>query len=643
LQQNSQYPQIINSWLEYITLEELSSIKINSGDLTKYNLYRFPGCSCIFSINQDNLKITFTHELLSNQEFIDFLSQRINQSDLSDNLNNHFVDFFILFPVIETKYINFETNGNSEKNIYYIPLFVLKISTKIDKVLAVEITENNKNLASQNGLVYPFIEINLEKFSDYIACKPFFLNVLKMNDDEINEFPFGKPLLTFLREFLNQDSNKNFFELIKDLKKWLAGKINYKKYKITPYDFMFLWNIPWQDVNTQKIKNQLKILSGNDFDPILHQETAAYEYLYGEQVEKFEKYNTPDDTFWYGTFDNFPLSKGQAITLQKFAKKENLIACQGPPGTGKTTLLMALVADTLTRRALSIAINKKDFPSLILVCSTANKAVWNAARSFISQDKFAFSELYKNGGFYFLGGKKENIINSLNKIDQINDWLLSQNIEKARDGLEEIKEQLITAFENYIEIITQVRKLKEDYININHEIEKFCEINPNIDNFYSVLKFEQKNLQDIFINNYGLNEKQLAYDYFSNEINKAKEWNDLYKSSDLYKKGITKNNFCYLNNQELKNSIIECYSYFKNMPFFKKIINIFTGESNKIINSFVSKYKDLITLTGYDWQQIVKQKIFVNYLEELSILIKQIEKLGLLMSTIFFYKMKSLT
>ena len=628
MQQNSQYPQIINSWLEYITLEELSSIKINSGDLTKYNLYKFPGCSCIFSFNQDNLKITFTHELLSNQEFIEVLSQRINQLDSSDNLNNQFVDFFILFPVIETKYRNLETNGNLEKNTYYIPLFVLKISTKIDKVFAVEITEHNKNLDSQNGLVYPFIEINLEKFSDYIVCKPFFINALKMSDDEINELPLGKPLLTFLREFLNQDSNKNFFELIKDLKKWLAGKINYKKYKITPYDFMFLWNIPWQDVNTQKIKNQLKILSGNDFDPILHQETAAYEYLYGEQVEKFEKYNTPDDTFWYGTFDNFPLSKGQAITLQKFAKKENLIACQGPPGTGKTTLLMALVADTLTRRALSIAINKKDFPSLVLVCSTANKAVWNAARSFISQDKFAFSELYKNGGFYFLGGKKENIINSLNKIDQINDWLLSQNIEKARDGLEEIKEQLITAFENYIEIITQVRKLKEDYININHEIEKFCEINPNIDNFYSVLKFEQKNLQDIFTNNYGLNEKQLAYDYFSNEINKAKEWNDLYKSSDLYKKGITKNNFCYLNNQELKNSIIECYSYFKNMPFFKKIINIFTGESNKIINSFVSKYKDLITLTGYDWQQIVKQKIFVNYLEELSILIKQIEKLG---------------
>ena len=162
MQQNSQYSQIINSWLEYIALEELSNIKINSSDLTKYNLYRFPGCSCIFSLNQDSLKITFSNELLSNQEFIESLSQKIYQTDLSDNKNNQSVDFFILFPVIETKYRNSENNGNSEKNTYYIPLFVLKISTKIDKVLTVDISEHDKNLASQNDLVYPFIEINLE-------------------------------------------------------------------------------------------------------------------------------------------------------------------------------------------------------------------------------------------------------------------------------------------------------------------------------------------------------------------------------------------------------------------------------------------------------------------------------------------------
>ena len=629
MQENSQYSQIINSWLEYIALEELSSIKINSSDITKYNLYQIASSSCIFSLNQDNLKITFSHELLSNQEFIESLSQRINQSDSSGNENAQSIDFFVLFPVIETRYKNLENNDKPEKDIYYIPFFVLKISTKINEVLAVDITKHNKNLASQNALAYPFIEINLEKITDYIVCKPFFINALKMSDDEINELPLGKPLLTFLREFLNQESNKNFFELIKVLKKWIGNKINYKQYRITPYDFIFLWNVTWQDINTQKIKNQLKLLSSEEFNPESYQLTAVHEYLYGRQKEKFEQYNTPDDTFWYGTFDNFPLSKGQAMVLQKLAKGENLIACQGPPGTGKTTLLMALVADILTRRALSIAINKKDFPSLILVCSTANKAVWNAARDFASHDKFVFSELHKNGGFYFTGGKKEFITKSIDKIDKVNEWLISQNIEKTKEEIERVKEQLITAFEDYIKTINQIKKLKEDYIKIIYEIGKFYESNPDIDEINFILKTEQKKLKEIFINNYGLKEEQLNSGHLLNEIDKAKEWNNLYKSSDLYKKGITKSNFCYLNNQELKNSIIECYSYFKNMSFFKKIINIFTGESNKIINSFISKYKDVITLTGYNWQQVVKQKIFVDYIEELSTLINQIEKLDL--------------
>ena len=167
MQENSQYPQIINSWLEYIALEEISSIKINSSDLTKYNLYQIASSNCIFSLNQDNLRITFSNELLSNQEFIESLSQKINQTDSSDNISTPFIDLFILFPVIETKYRDVENNGNSEKNIYYIPLFVLKISTEINKVLAVDITKHNKNLTSQNALIYPFIEHNKSPHSPF--------------------------------------------------------------------------------------------------------------------------------------------------------------------------------------------------------------------------------------------------------------------------------------------------------------------------------------------------------------------------------------------------------------------------------------------------------------------------------------------
>mgnify|MGYP000013210510 CR=1 FL=1 len=627
MQQNNSYSNMINSWLKYIALEELSNIKIKSETLTGCNLYKISDPDhCIFSLDQDKLRITITEKSPTNKEFIEFLSKKANSRNSSGEAEA--LELLILFPVVEQK---------DASSSFYLPIFVLKIQAKIERVPPCDVINDLEKLnSSENESVVSCFsassqplccEINLEKLTDYLVCKSFFTNVLRMSDDEVTELPFGKPLLTFLREFLNQGGSKNFFELLMILKKWLKDRIPSKRYRVLDYDFIFLWDVVWQEVNVEKIKTQLKILSDKKFNPRSDQQSAAYKYLYGEQREDFAKYNTPADTHWYGTFDEFPLSKGQALVLQKFAKRENLIACQGPPGTGKTTLLMALVADVLTRRALSIAVKREDFPSIILVCSTANKAVENAAKDFRSCRKFWFSELHANCGFYFIGGKKENVQDSLNRIDFVKEWLLSQEMSEADEEFEAAKAELVSCYEEYERTVNKIKKLKDEYARVLQQLGKLYEAKPEVDERKFVLETKLTRLKEVFIREHGLDEGQLEHGYLSTELEKAAKWWESYRSSELYRRGITKEYFSLLTQQRLKESLVNCYSYFKNVSFLRKVINLFTREYTTMINNFILEFRDVIDVTGYEWTQIVKRKRFVSYLEELSKFIKEAERL----------------
>ena len=628
MHQDNLYSNVINSWLKYITLEELSNIKIKSDTLTGHNLYKISDPDhCIFSLDQDKLKITITEESPVSKELIKFFSERSNSQDSSGEART--LELLILFPVVEQK---------DASSSFYLPIFVLKVQAMIERVFSGEVINDLKKLnSSENESVVRYFstpsqplccEINLEKLTDYLVCKPFFTNVLRMSDDELTELPFGKPLLTFLRELLKQGGNKNFFELLVMLKRWLEDKIPSKWYEVSDYDFIFLWDVVWQEVNVEKIKTQLKILSDKKFDPRSDQESAAYKYLYGKQRENFDDYNTPDDTHWYGTFDEFPLSKGQALVLQKFAKRENLIACQGPPGTGKTTLLMALVADILTRRALSIAVKREDFSSIILVCSTANKAVENAAKDFKSCKKFWFSELHANCGFYFIGGKRENVQDSLNRINVVKEWLLSYEMTDVEEEFREVKAELVKSYEEYEETVRRIKGLKERYANVLLWLDRFNKEKPKVDERKFDLEAGLARMEEVFIKKYGLGEWQLSRDYLLIELEKARRWWELYRSSRLSEKGIVREQFSLLTQRRLKESVISCYSHLKDRSFLRRVIDFFTRQDRKMINDFILEFREIIDITGYEWIQLVERERFISYLEELSGLIKEAEDLS---------------
>lgn len=114
--------------------------------------------------------------------------------------------------------------------------------------------------------------------------------------------------------------------------------------------------------------------------------------------------NTLTDEIWYGSLtEHFPLGIGQSIVMQQNQRKDTaIIPVVGGPGTGKTTLFLSVVAQLITERAFNV-IQGKDVSNLMLVTSTANKAVENVSNALKEQSKM---------GLVYVGGNSTNKMNS---------------------------------------------------------------------------------------------------------------------------------------------------------------------------------------------------------------------------------------
>jgi len=147
--------------------------------------------------------------------------------------------------------------------------------------------------------------------------------------------------------------------------------------------------------------------------------------------------NKPIEQIYKGAFGKFPLALGQAIVMQQVQNEEMMTAVQGAPGTGKTTLLLSMIANRITQRALAI-IKNKDFNNLMLITSTSNKAVNNVSDAFV-KDFSEYSWLY----FIWGNGDKKNA--SFNR--------LQETISKVKD-------------DNCIHNDTHINELVNDISNI---------------------------------------------------------------------------------------------------------------------------------------------------------------------------------
>ena len=164
-----------------------------------------------------------------------------------------------------------------------------------------------------------------------------------------------------------------------------------------------------------------------------------------------------ENDLWQGAFNpRYPLTKGQATVLRKLERGDELIAVQGGPGTGKTTLFLSVIASRLVHRAVQLASTGKDMNTLMIIVSTADKAVKNVAERFLKDEEF--KDL---NHFYFIGGKKDNISNSLTRVKNLIEDL--KTAQWDQEAYEATKQELLAAAAELRQPLLQYRQIRADY------------------------------------------------------------------------------------------------------------------------------------------------------------------------------------
>ncbi|MGB9808788.1 MAG: AAA domain-containing protein, partial [Caldanaerobacter sp.] len=570
---SADYTKLISAWLDYIRQEELSDLKIDASDVKDFNLYSFNG-SPNFHIDKDSVTIVFDESFYRNNNFVFYPDTESPQGNLQ---------LYLLFPFVEKK--------QKGSNAVYLPLFVINIDVNLSQLTSMAISpdcssekqnscsiDSNAKESTNQKLLWPKVKLTLSDKTDYIVCGSVFSELLDLDIDILKEHFFtGKPFTVLLQDIIDLISNitgykiphsKNLLELLTELKRQLTQAIGKPWFKLHNRFDVILLHSRQDFIETRRIKKQLSILSRQEFIP-QEPNSAVYEYLYGRQQFDFETYNTPSNHPWFATFHNYSLSRGQALVLQKLAEGQKLIAVQGPPGTGKTTLLMAVVAQVLTEKALAIARGLTDFPSLILVTSTANKAVENAAREFETSIELKKIPIYEHGGFYLKGGSNKNIESSIAQINTFLDWLKQTTFDEKQ--YEETKQKLIQSYLDLQKEVTQIEIQSNRYKTVLSQLE-------NIDNKYKGLEKKIETLESeitrmkreflsysvedtLFENNYDLKQK----------IDEYNQWIEHYKNTPFFKLGI-KYTELSLFNSDLKKASIDALTKL-NSSLFERIIN----------------------------------------------------------------------
>jgi len=196
-------------------------------------------------------------------------------------------------------------------------------------------------------------------------------------------------------------------------------------------------------------------------------------------IDEYLTYTQPEnkapkmsDNYWIGSMTkDFPLGHGQGIVMLENQENINMIPVVGGPGTGKTTLFLSLIANEITKRAISIIENDMDYNNLMLISSTANKAVAN-----VYQSLNAF-------GFCYVGGNTENKANSIKNVREV---IKKLNVEEFnKDTYEKTAKSLKKILKSFEQKKLDFKELKtlKDVKNYNELVSKIDELRQPLKDF----------------------------------------------------------------------------------------------------------------------------------------------------------------
>jgi DNA polymerase III delta prime subunit len=564
------YEKILDSWIEYLELEKFHNLEIKASKLNAEKRFEFRS----FHTKEDKGFTSRFIEIKGNELIL--------KIEVPEDEKDKEVELYIGFPIIE----RIRKNAGLE-HTKYIPLFIIK-----RKCYPMEKEKSKKS----------FLELtfNTEADDDYFVAKPALSKLLDISPQEFDELMQKKPLISLLIDLLKEANiecheGEPFEKVFHKFKKWLETRTT-KSTKVALFDAIVTRDKDFEYFEGQKIEYLLRQLRKSSTFP-LRKESIAYKYLYEEQTKSFEEYNESSSTPWFGTFHTFSLSRGQALLLQKKAEGENLIAVQGPPGTGKTTVLMAVIASTLTERALKLAWGKEDFSTIILVSSTANKAVDNAAREFEADGKIPkeFKEIplyFEGNAFYFKGGKKKNIEGSIPRVEKLINTL--KETEYDYDAYEKAKRELLK----------QYSLLKEIKGKVEFLIEKFKELE-EIKKKLKELESEAERCA-VKVNWNGTNLELLEVEKWIKKLTERK------LNSNLLKK---------LNEKSFYRQTVNLKLALQNRSLIDRLVELFTGKTRKLLNKFLKEHRT--TLEEIDFKFTLSFGEALNELLQLEQLITE--------------------
>jgi hypothetical protein len=137
------------------------------------------------------------------------------------------------------------------------------------------------------------------------------------------------------------------------------------------------------------LKKDLQKIREQEFWDWASPRHPAYEYLFGQPKPPRH------DVLFLGAFPTEAPNESQANAL-KHARENPLTAVIGPPGNGKTTLLLFIPAQQVVKRAYQLASTGRDASNLTLIASTNNRAVTNVIDNLAAE--LSSERFYLEGG-----------------------------------------------------------------------------------------------------------------------------------------------------------------------------------------------------------------------------------------------------
>lgn len=348
-------PTIIQTWLDYLRLEDLANARVEKKYGSNYQ-----------QIINKGIGIAGNKLLLDKSLFEDlkqFRQDAISREDLEN------APLALAFPTIR------QVKGKGKtKRVFYLPLFTIDIAI---------ILEGNYRPAGWDLLkLEPCpITANLIEFA---GLEESDVDRLVVNEGSLRLLRdvFGRPF-NILQDFLNQV----------DLPQVDLSSENCKSERAA---YLIRTNI--MSYNTQ-LKEELWALHKQSLDSSreyvwMQESHPAYSYLFGRP--ELPRHQVLFESAFAGTIpDQF-----QAQGL-KHAQENRLTAIFGGPGSGKTELALHLISQLIFQRARTLVHENLDQSSLCVFASTNNGV--------LKKFQERLSSRISNQPFFLLGGNRQTI------------------------------------------------------------------------------------------------------------------------------------------------------------------------------------------------------------------------------------------